>query len=161
MLLMHYLDVVYPLQFPFYKPRVEDGGRNWVLALLMRCRPLYNGALSLAAYHQSTVLVPNETGWLPAFPNPPFVGLSDVQEEYYTLVLGGLREHVAFLSKLGRREGLRDSIYILACVTQLILLEVSVFSFSSRKLLEFCFGEIRTKMANRSLAAAPRIGNAI
>jgi len=126
LLLMHYLEFVYPLQFPFYKPRAEHGGRGWTLAVLRRCRPLYNAALSLGAFHQQLVLPPPESKpKFPPFPNLPPVAPWCRQGLYYSLALAGLREHIGILMKRGRGEVLRDSIDVLACITQLILLDVS------------------------------------
>ncbi|KAF2102885.1 hypothetical protein NA57DRAFT_71871 [Rhizodiscina lignyota] len=55
-LLMHYLDRVFVLQFPFYSPSVQAGGRGWLLWLFTETRPLYFAALSLSALHQHLVL---------------------------------------------------------------------------------------------------------
>ena len=49
---MHFLDHVFPLQYPFYKPRISDGGRGWLLAALLRTKPLYHVALALSLYHR-------------------------------------------------------------------------------------------------------------
>ena len=47
-LLMYYLDVVFPGQFPFYDPAPLDGGRGWLLLIILRTKPLYHAALSMA-----------------------------------------------------------------------------------------------------------------
>lgn len=71
-LLMHYLDVVsavlpcfplsreetgniisdsfqvFPSQFPFYDPAPFGGGRGWLLLIILRTKPLYHAALSMA-----------------------------------------------------------------------------------------------------------------
>jgi hypothetical protein len=52
MLLMHFLDHVIPAQYPFYHPRPLDGGRGWLLSLLLHTKPLYHGALALSSYHR-------------------------------------------------------------------------------------------------------------
>jgi len=111
-LLMHFLDVIWPLQFPFFNPH----DRGWVLALYMRNKPLYNVALTLAAYNKSLVL--------------SSVGSSSVlfrhdQERFYAMALSGLRDHIGILSQKGHREGLKDSIDVISCVNQLIMFEVS------------------------------------
>jgi len=56
---MHFLDHVFPLQYPMYKPKVLEGGRGWLLSLLLRTRPLYHAALALSAYHRRTVTLSN------------------------------------------------------------------------------------------------------
>jgi len=51
---MHFLDTVFSLQYPMYKPDIEEGGRGWLLTLLLRNPPLYHGALTLSAFHRRT-----------------------------------------------------------------------------------------------------------
>lgn len=53
---MHYLDVVFALQFRFHVPSVDAGGRGWLFWLLMETTPLYHAALSLGALHQHSLL---------------------------------------------------------------------------------------------------------
>ncbi|TVY56877.1 Pestheic acid cluster transcriptional regulator 3 [Lachnellula cervina] len=56
-LLMHFLDNVFCLQYPFYKPGVHEGGRGWLLSLLLRTKPLYHASLALSAYHRSATFL--------------------------------------------------------------------------------------------------------
>jgi hypothetical protein len=51
-LLMHFLDNVFPLQFPMYRPEVLDGGKGWLLANLLQSKPLYYAALAIGSYHR-------------------------------------------------------------------------------------------------------------
>ena len=55
-LLMHFLDDIFPLQYPMYKPSVLEGGRGWLLPLVLRMQPLYHAALSFGAYYRTTAL---------------------------------------------------------------------------------------------------------
>ncbi|KAL3450273.1 fungal-specific transcription factor domain-containing protein [Aspergillus insuetus] len=50
-LLMNFLDEIFPLQYPVYKPDILEGGRGWLLHLLLRTKPLYHAALALSSYH--------------------------------------------------------------------------------------------------------------
>jgi hypothetical protein len=52
---MHFLDNIFPLQYPMYKPRVLEGGRGWLLAFLLRAEPFYHAALALTVCHRRTV----------------------------------------------------------------------------------------------------------
>jgi C6 transcription factor Pro1 len=129
-LLMHYLDVIFPLQFPFYQPSTADGGRGWLLALLLQSRPLYDAALSLADWHWNatmrhdpvqrslnrgeTVEQGRENGF-------------GYDKQLYVRAIAGLRSRIDILSQKGPDEGLKDSIEVLACIVQLIFLEVSFF----------------------------------
>lgn len=54
---MHFLDNVFPLQYPMYRPKVLEGGRGWLLTLLLKTKPLYHAALALSAYHRRTIQV--------------------------------------------------------------------------------------------------------
>ncbi|CAI6091489.1 unnamed protein product [Clonostachys chloroleuca] len=52
-LMMHYLDQVYPWQFPLYNRVSQLGNRGWLLFLLSKRGPLYHAAMSLAALHKA------------------------------------------------------------------------------------------------------------
>ena len=56
---MNFLDNVFTLQYPMYKPGVLDGGRGWLLTLLLRVEPYYHAALALSAYHRRSVTLSN------------------------------------------------------------------------------------------------------
>jgi hypothetical protein len=51
---MHFLDHVFPLQYPVYKPGIQAGGRGWLLSALLQTKSLYHAALALSAYHHQT-----------------------------------------------------------------------------------------------------------
>lgn len=48
---MHYLDAVFLMQYPIYKPSLVDGGRGWLLSLLLRNKSFYYITLALSANH--------------------------------------------------------------------------------------------------------------
>jgi hypothetical protein len=127
-LLMHFFDVILPLQFPFYQPPVADGWRGWMLALLLQTRPLYDAALSLSAWHRNSMMLA-ESG--KRSPDHGETGDKRQVTEYrfgqqlYVHAIAGLRERVETLSQMVPDDGLKDSIEVLASVVQLILLEVS------------------------------------
>lgn len=54
---MHYLDNVFPLQYPMYKPGISEGGRGWLLTLLLRTESFYHAALALSAYHCRSIIL--------------------------------------------------------------------------------------------------------
>ena len=54
---MHFLDTVFPLQYPMYTPEVLEGGRGWLLSLLLRAEPFYHAALALSAHHRRSVIL--------------------------------------------------------------------------------------------------------
>ncbi|KAK7229973.1 hypothetical protein V2G26_002143 [Clonostachys chloroleuca] len=57
-LIMNFIDSVFPLQLPLYKPDAAAGGRGWLLSLMFRTKALYHAVLALGAYHRSTLMLP-------------------------------------------------------------------------------------------------------
>lgn len=55
-LLMHYLDQVFPWQFPYHDCQSRLGNRGWLFLLLVKRGPLYHAVLSLSSLHQSAIL---------------------------------------------------------------------------------------------------------
>ncbi|OKL59609.1 hypothetical protein UA08_05212 [Talaromyces atroroseus] len=53
--LMHYLDNVFPLQYPMYRASVLEGGRGWLLAPMFRIKPLYHATLAISSYHRRKI----------------------------------------------------------------------------------------------------------
>ncbi|PVH69572.1 hypothetical protein DL98DRAFT_661621 [Cadophora sp. DSE1049] len=115
-LLMHYLDVVFPLQFRFYRPLVSEGGRGWLLSMLLRTKPLYHAALSLSAYHQSAVYTHPHTKTSDSI-------LVDLQK-HHSLALVELRKHIDRLSLEIGLSQMNTKVEILACMICLISFEV-------------------------------------
>jgi hypothetical protein len=127
-LLMHYFDHILPLQFPFYQPSIADGGRGWLLALLLQTRPLYDAALSLAAWHRNATMRRDPSKGKLDHGETREQGHEQAwgcEEHLYGRAIAGLRERIEILSQKGPEEGLKGSIEVLACIVQLILLEVS------------------------------------
>jgi hypothetical protein len=114
---MHFFDYVLPIQFPFYQPAAADGGRGWFLALLLQSPPLYNAALSLAAHHQNS-LRPKGL--------PTTIDDEEHEQQLYVLAIGNLRQHIEVLRRKTAEDSLKDSIQVLACIFQLIMLEVGL-----------------------------------
>lgn len=53
---MHFLDNIFPFQYPLFKPGVLEGGRGWLLHLLLQTNPLFYVALAFSAYHRRTMM---------------------------------------------------------------------------------------------------------
>jgi hypothetical protein len=61
--IMAYLDYVFPVMFPFYRPSIREGGRSWLLSSLLKNKCLYHSAISLTSYFFSVVkVVPGTDG---------------------------------------------------------------------------------------------------
>lgn len=56
-----YLDTVFPLLFPQYKPTTLSGGRSWISALLKNNKAVYHSALSTSAYCFTLMLAKDAT----------------------------------------------------------------------------------------------------
>jgi hypothetical protein len=126
-LLMSYLDDVFPYHFPFYRPSREDGGRAWLFCLLMRNKPLYKAALAIAAVY----FLKAPSGF--AMSGAYGLSSSDVighSEDLYVDALDALQGSIKLLSQKTNEEGLIEGIEVLASIVHLIILEVSVASFS-------------------------------
>ncbi len=114
-LLMHYLDNVFPAHFHFYDPSQYSRGRGWLLSLLMQTKPVYHTALGLSAYSMSLSTPPDSIENL---------FWRDEMARHHTLALNLLQESL---------EGLNASIdvltpeaviEVLAGIAQLICFEV-------------------------------------
>ena len=119
-LLMHYLDVVFPSQFPFYNPAPSDGGRGWLLLIIMRTKPLYHAALSMAAYHESL----QSCG--PLVSRPFNTCAAATLRAHHFLAINELRYHLDSFRQGERAQTLEGNIEVLACIVFLILLEVGL-----------------------------------
>jgi C6 transcription factor Pro1 len=117
-LLMHFFDHVLPLQFRFYNPSILEGGRGWLLSILTRTKPLYHVALSLAAYHQQSILV--RDGGISCT-----ASLAKLQERHIECIKV-LRCHLNKFPIGTQANTCEDDIEIMACITLLIALEVSL-----------------------------------
>jgi hypothetical protein len=54
-LFMHYLDEVFPWQFPYHSSYSQIGNRGWLLLLMAKRGPLYHAAISLSSLHQTAI----------------------------------------------------------------------------------------------------------
>jgi C6 transcription factor Pro1 len=122
-LLMHFFDHVLPLQFRFYNPSVLEGGRGWFLSILTRTKPLYLVALNLAAYHQQSILARGSRILCTA-------SLEKLHERHIECIKV-LRCHLQKFSIAAHSHSSDDCIEIMACITLLIALEVSLSTLES------------------------------
>jgi hypothetical protein len=122
-LLMHYLDVVFPNQFPFYNPPSSEGGRGWLPLIMLRTKPLYHAALSMAAYHQ-------QTHDCELFRLQPLDYSSmDKLLSNHSLAIKELRNHLESFRQAECVQSLQGNIEVLACIVFLISLEVRQIIF--------------------------------
>lgn len=115
-LLMHFFDHVLPRQFRFYNPSVLEGGRGWLLSILIRTKPLYQVALSLAAYHQQSILIRGSGISCAA-------SLAKLQERHIECIKE-LRTHLEKFPVGTQASSCEENIEVMACIVLLIALEV-------------------------------------
>ncbi|VUC30903.1 unnamed protein product [Clonostachys rosea] len=114
-LIMNFIDSVFPLQLPLYKPDAATGGRGWLLSLLFRTKALYHAVLALGAYHRSTVMSPQGSSeW--------HTEDKKFQEEHLAICLDIVHEST---SGACCKDG--SGVGIAAAITQLLFFEASFF----------------------------------
>jgi hypothetical protein len=133
-LLMHYLDYVFPLQFPFYRHSATNGGRGWLLSLLMQLEPLYHAALSVSSYHMHFEVLAHEYelryGSIENAREMPACSRLESQLTEHILTISRISKLLSRLEDLERsRSELRlpEYVELIACMATLISLEVSYF----------------------------------
>jgi hypothetical protein len=115
-LLMHFVDIVFPLQYPMYKPSVMDGGRGWLLSLLLRTKPLYHASLALSAYHRETIFLST---------NSPCSTHSTVdKEKHLAICLSEFQQAIKDVGQWVVSACPSNSLGLMACVIQLVFFEV-------------------------------------
>ena len=116
-LLMHYLDYIFPLQYPYYKDNPRFGGRGWVFWLLMKRGPLHHAVLTLSALHYHTELEPASTN------------RESELITYHTNALQQLREVITRFELDHLAGNTQQLVEFLACGASLISFEVSLDTF--------------------------------
>ena len=113
---MYYLDNIFPLLFHFYRPITSERGRGWLLSLLLRAKPAFYAALTFSVFHQLLFV---------------YKGDSTVENElsldldrYLTLATAALRHSLDYLPTTTGVEHLKLGVETLACVLQLMTIEV-------------------------------------
>lgn len=115
---MYFLDNVFPLQYPMYRPSALEGGRGWLLSLLLRTKPLYHASLGLSAYHRGVVLLEAQRNGCRA------VNVVQ-QEKHLAICLKEFREDIENVGKLLKIQTCpKNALGFMACVVQLVFFEV-------------------------------------
>jgi hypothetical protein len=109
-LLMHFLDNVFPLQYPMYTPEVLDGGRGWLLANLLQSKPLYYAVLAISSYHHRMIV-------LEKLDHPCQIAALIQQEKHLEVCLS-LVNHYA------KNSCPTNGLGIATCIVQLVFYEV-------------------------------------
>lgn len=107
-LLMHYLDHVFPYQYPFCEK--GEWSRGWLLWLLSKNGPLYRASLGLAALHRRALLGDTEAHHL--------------ELEFHTNALSQLQDFIVSFNTDELRPDDENLVEIIACGVALISFEV-------------------------------------
>lgn len=108
-LLMYYLDTVFPIQFRMYNPTAAEGGRGWLLSLLLRTPPMYHMTLAMSAHCFEMIEVPN--------------GAKERKQASYAQLgsaLQNLQQYIRVYSQQKETRSLEDSVKVLGCILQMI-----------------------------------------
>jgi C6 transcription factor Pro1 len=109
---MHFLDNVFPLQYPMYHSGIERGGRGWLLGMLLRTKHLYHAAITFSAYHRRTSVLTEVS-------QSDQVNIVIFQEKHLEICL-------QLVSELAQTTSLKLGQGFVTTVTQLIFFEVRI-----------------------------------
>lgn len=137
--LMHFVDHVYPLQLPISQTSVIRHDRNWLLPVIMHIRPFYHSVLGLTALHQGLLegLFMSQSK-----DEAKKLRLLKYAHKHHSLCLQDLQAAIQLLGpyKPKGSECLKGGVGVLACVLQLVLLEVvQDFPISYGLPTKYCF----------------------
>ncbi|GKZ19208.1 hypothetical protein AbraIFM66951_008042 [Aspergillus brasiliensis] len=115
-LLMHYLDRVFYIQYPFYHTQ-DRQGRGWLLSLLRRIEPAYYASLALSELDLlSTSLSKNEL--------PARLAQLRIKDGYYDLALQGMQRIMADSFSWNTQSQFTHSLEGLISILQLLFWEI-------------------------------------
>ena len=114
---MHFIDTVFPLQYPMYRPNIIEGGRGWLLSLLLRTKPLYHASLALSAYHRGSIL-------LAASRHKCSASSTVDQENHLAICLSEFQQAIKDVGQWVTMSCPSNILGLMACVVQLIFFEV-------------------------------------
>ena len=119
-LIMTYLDYVFPVLFPFYRPSILEGSRGWMLVLIMKNKGIYHTIISLASFFFSVVpmLAGSENKMCASMTS------EELQKQADLAIKTVLRDSVE-LSKQ-EEQPLRESADLMGNVVQLLSFEIII-----------------------------------
>lgn len=118
---MTYLDYVFPVLFPFYKPTLLEGGRSWLLVVAMKNKGLYHTIIGLTLYFFS--VVPIAPG--PAHQSCTSKTWEELQKQA-NLAVKMVQRGLQDLGRPGVHGDLLESTYLLESIVQLLNFEVII-----------------------------------
>ncbi|KAK8100174.1 C6 transcription factor [Apiospora kogelbergensis] len=120
---MLYIDNVFPFLSPFYRPQLSEGGRGWLLVLLMKNKALFHTALSLASYFTAVVMA----GWAPGEHEDCKMHNWRELQKQQALGIQALQQDLERVNARGlERSSLKTSVRCLEGIVQALYFEVAV-----------------------------------
>jgi hypothetical protein len=121
-LLMYYLDHVFPIQARMYNPTAVEGGRGWLLSLLLQTPPMYHMTLAMSAHCFEMLELPN--------------GAKERKQASLAQLgsaLQNLQQYIRVYSQQKETRSVEDNTKVLGCILQMIAFIVRPIPFVTRK----------------------------
>jgi C6 transcription factor Pro1 len=117
-LLMFYLEHLLPFLFPFYRPSLLQGGRAWILEMIINSPVVRTAALCQSSYFFSLARGTGDVVWETV--------LAQTRDAF-----GVLRQALQVIDGSGITEHLHGAVRIMASIMQLQRFEITVLSFNN------------------------------
>lgn len=116
---LFYLEKVLPFLFPFYNPSLLQGGKAWILEMIMK-RPAIRQAILCQSQYFSVACgeVLGDSTWESV--------LKQAESTFYTL-----RESLRMIENLNFRENLGCAVRVIASILQVHRFEIAILSFEN------------------------------
>ncbi|KAK1757815.1 fungal-specific transcription factor domain-containing protein [Echria macrotheca] len=124
-MVMLYLDYVFPFLFPFYRPRLVDAGRGWLLVLFSRNKALLHTVLSLASYFFNIVFSQRSQAGIEDSPACVTHNWDELQRQQ-EIALKELQAEMQRIIARGVAGYLAETNRVMASVIQLLMFDVAV-----------------------------------
>ncbi|EXK78064.1 hypothetical protein FOQG_17245 [Fusarium oxysporum f. sp. raphani 54005] len=126
--LMGYMEYVFPIMFPFYKPTILEGGRTWLMVLAMKNVGFSKSITSLSSYFFSVIPVISGSAH-----NACFTKTWQELCHQTNTALASVQQDLLQIRFQGIDTNLQDSVHLLANIVQLLAVERELFTSSEWK----------------------------
>ncbi|KAH7360401.1 fungal-specific transcription factor domain-containing protein [Rhexocercosporidium sp. MPI-PUGE-AT-0058] len=119
-LIMSYLDYVFPVLFPFYRPFILEGSRSWLLVLIMKNKGTYHTIISLTSFFFSVVPVTSRSDYKMC----ESMNSEELQKQADLAIKTVLHDSLELSAQ--KEQPLRESADLMANVVQLLSFEIII-----------------------------------
>ncbi|KAJ4002774.1 hypothetical protein NW752_009428 [Fusarium irregulare] len=116
-----YMDYVFPILFPFYRPYITRGGRSWLLSLAMTNHGFMSSVMSMSSLFLS--LIPAD---LSVEHGSCASDTWDELQKQANVALGSIQRDLQSLRDRGVENSLVDSVHLLANMMQQLSFELAI-----------------------------------